>query len=177
MKRLTAASEVYCPSCKVRGWFGDYSSDKKYPLCVACGHPIVPIPKAQRTAEKRQYEESGGTQADQRRDAIDVRGGGRLMLRLSEAAFQAQVIQLATLCGWLAYHTRDSRGSAGGFPDLVLVHPTRRRVVYAELKSERGKVKPDQIRWIEALQSAGQNAHIWRPRHWPIIERYLKGEV
>lgn len=38
-----------------------------------------------------------------------------------EKVFQAQVLDLAHLSGWLCYHTHNSRRSAPGFPDLVLV--------------------------------------------------------
>lgn len=43
--------------------------------------------------------------------------------RISEKEFQAQVLDLARLTGWLCYHPHDSRRSAPGFPDLVLVRP------------------------------------------------------
>ena len=35
--------------------------------------------------------------------------------------FQPQVVKLAKLCGWRPYHTHDSRRSAAGFPDLILI--------------------------------------------------------
>ena len=40
---------------------------------------------------------------------------------MTEKKFQAAVLQIANMYGWLAYHTHDSRRSAPGFPDLVLV--------------------------------------------------------
>ena len=40
---------------------------------------------------------------------------------LKESDFQRAVIEMARLHGWLVYHTHDSRRSAPGFPDLVLV--------------------------------------------------------
>lgn len=75
-----------------------------------------------------------------------------------EAAAQKTIVQLATLCGWLGYHTFDSRRSAGGFPDLVL---TRDRVLYAELKKQGEKPRPDQIVWLDALASAGAEVYVW----------------
>ena len=57
---------------------------------------------------------------------------------LPEAALMSQVRALATRLGCLVYHTRDSRGSDEGFPDLVLVNPTR--VIFAELKTRTGKL-------------------------------------
>lgn len=77
-----------------------------------------------------------------------------------EATFQSQVLEMAKRLHWLAYHTRDSRRSEPGFPDLVLV---RDRVIFAELKSERGKMSPEQITWRDALRSAGAEFYEWRP--------------
>lgn len=89
-----------------------------------------------------------------------------------ERDFQAQVLKLARLTGWLCYHTHDSRRSAAGFPDLVLVRPPQ--IVFAELKSESGKLRPEQEAWLKALAgSESVEAALWRPRHWPEIEQTL----
>jgi hypothetical protein len=42
---------------------------------------------------------------------------------ISEEELLATVTQMAQLQGWMVYHTRDSRRSQTGFPDLVLVRP------------------------------------------------------
>ena len=84
--------------------------------------------------------------------------------RLTEKRFQQQVLELARLCGWAAYHTHDSRRSSAGFPDLVLTR--RPRVIFAELKSDRGAPSPAQRAWIDELRACGQEAYIWRPEHW-----------
>ena len=42
---------------------------------------------------------------------------------ISEAEFQQQVVQLATICGFESFHTYDSRKSDEGFPDWVFVNP------------------------------------------------------
>lgn len=98
---------------------------------------------------------------------------------LTEAQFSAQVIRLAKLLGYAAYHTHDSRRSAKGFPDLVLVRPAANgqsgRVIFAELKGTRTRVTDEQRAWIRALQEAGAEAYIWRyPRDVPAIERTLR---
>lgn len=54
---------------------------------------------------------------------------------MTERQFQPQVVQLARLCGWLIYHTFDSRRSAAGFPDLCMVRGDR--CLFVELKSDR----------------------------------------
>jgi hypothetical protein len=97
------------------------------------------------------------------------------MKPLSEAQFQRQVIQLAALLGYRVYHTHDSRRSAAGFPDLVLVHP-KRGTVFAELKTDTGKVKPEQAEWLADLQAAGQRAYLWRPADFDQITTILRGE-
>jgi len=86
---------------------------------------------------------------------------------ISEAELQSSILDLARRCGWLAFHVRDSRKSTGpGFPDLVLVHKTTGRVIWAELKSEKGRVTAEQAEWLTALRAGGHTAGVWRPRHW-----------
>lgn len=75
----------------------------------------------------------------------------------------ARVVKLAEACGWLCYHTTDSRRCRPGFPDLVLV---RAYVLYVELKAERGKLRPEQEQWIAALDKAGAHTAVWRPSDW-----------
>jgi len=92
---------------------------------------------------------------------------------ISEKEFQAQVLDLAKLSGWFCYHTHDSRRSAPGFPDLVLARPPR--LVFAELKSEEGRLRPEQGGWLAALgRCEAVEARLWRPSDWPEIEEVLK---
>lgn len=80
---------------------------------------------------------------------------------MSEKQWQAQVIDAARLLGWHAYHTHDSRRSEPGWPDLALV---RDRLVMAELKTDTGRVSAAQQRWLDMLEAAGVEVHVWRPR-------------
>jgi len=68
------------------------------------------------------------------------------------------------------------------------------RLIFAELKSQRGNLKPDQARWLNALQSLNDDVIcvdgrdewsapnvmtvVWRPAQWSdgTIEAILKGE-
>ncbi len=85
---------------------------------------------------------------------------------MSEAELQTNVREIARLGGWLVYHTNDSRRSDKGFPDLVMVHPLSGRIVYVELKSEKGRIRPEQRQWIDALSRSGRDVYVWRPEHW-----------
>lgn len=102
---------------------------------------------------------------------------------ISEREFQAQIKELAQLCGWLVYHTLDSRGSDAGFPDLVLVRDGS--IIFAELKSAKGRVTPAQQQWVDALRTITATlidllptrtpvrVRVWRPADWPEIEALL----
>jgi hypothetical protein len=81
----------------------------------------------------------------------------------SEAAFMQQVIDLAHLYHWMVYHTYDSRRSQPGYPDLAFCHPVRHQYFLAELKAEKGRLSLAQKRWIDALQAANIEIHVWRP--------------
>ncbi len=92
---------------------------------------------------------------------------------MRERDWQQTVLDAARLLGWLCYHTHDSRRSEPGFPDLVCVKDTE--ILFIELKNERGKVRPEQERWLEALSNgAGMKVMLARPDDWPEVERVLK---
>lgn len=105
---------------------------------------------------------------------------------ISEERFQGLVIGLARSCGWKVAHfraVRIARSDGGcyyatpvqadgeGFPDLVLV---RDRVIFAELKSAKGKQSAAQRAWQYALVGGGGGYYLWRPRNWDEIEKVLK---
>ena len=79
-----------------------------------------------------------------------------------------------------AYHTHDSRYSQGGYPDLTLVHPNNRRVIFAELKKRGGYPSTEQRLWLAALSCALEytpnvSVHLWDPDDWPEIVEALGG--
>lgn len=88
-----------------------------------------------------------------------------------EREWQTRVVELARMMGWAHYHTHDSRRSIKGFPDLVLV---RDRVVYAELKAQKGRLSPEQKDWVQKLSGAGAEVYIWRPSDWDDVLETLK---
>ena len=76
--------------------------------------------------------------------------------------------------GCLVYHTRDSRGSDEGFPDLVIAREDL-GVLYRETKTLTGRLTKAQRRWIETLTAAGADAAVWTPSSWPEIEDTIGG--
>lgn len=91
--------------------------------------------------------------------------------RVREIEFQRRITDL---CDWLKltwHHETDSRRTRAGFPDLVIVGNA---VIFVELKSQRGRVSPEQQAWLDALMRAGVEAHVWRPDDWPLVAERLK---
>ena len=107
---------------------------------------------------------------------------------MNEAQLQDKVVAVARHAGWCVMHTRPARTMSGGwatplqghkgFPDLVLVHPSRNLLVFAELKSDKGRLEPEQRRWLDALQDAHAIVYVWYPKDWPaIVELLAPGAV
>lgn len=111
------------------------------------------------------------------------------MLGWSETDFQHEIEIYATERGWLRIHIPPSYVNADGriatairgdkgYPDLTLARGGR--IVYAELKSTKGRVSREQRGWLEALAGVddwvlcnGSGAGhgpvrvcVWRPSHW-----------
>ena len=116
---------------------------------------------------------------------------------ISEKELLAMVVELAQRCGWLAAHFRPAMTQHGwrtavqgnaGFPDLVLVRG--KRLIFAELKSEKGKLTEEQSAWINDLRGCHilplgweeepplPEVYIWRPSQFDEIVSILqlKGE-
>lgn len=92
---------------------------------------------------------------------------------ISEAAWQSRVLDLARLCAWRAFHDHDSRRNAAGLPDLLLVRADR--LVAAELKAERGRLRRPQQEWLAALDRVpGIEAYVWRPSDWATVMAVLR---
>jgi hypothetical protein len=90
----------------------------------------------------------------------------------SEAHFQQRVIRLANFFGWKEFHLLDPIGSPAGFPDLLLRRPPR--LIWAELKSQHGVVRPPQRAFLAELQACGQEAYTWRPSDFDEIQTLLR---
>ena len=73
---------------------------------------------------------------------------------VSEREFLATIIDIAHMTGWLVSHQRPAWTEKGyrtaiqgdaGFVDLVLLRD--RHLIFAELKSSKGKLTADQVHW------------------------------
>ena len=106
----------------------------------------------------------------------------------TEAQLQQAVIDAAHTFGWVVHHVKPARTPDGkyltriagdaGFPDLVLAR--HGDVLFVELKSKVGRLRPEQEVWIEHLTPYPEygalvhEVHVWRPEQWQdgtIIER------
>ena len=103
-----------------------------------------------------------------------------------EREFQATVIELALAQGWLVGFTYDSRRSMAGEPDLRLVHKIQKRLIFAELKREKGRITKGrtnrkgtwltgQDEWAEALEAVpGVEYYLLQPSDWDMIIEILQ---
>jgi VRR-NUC domain-containing protein len=116
------------------------------------------------------------------------------ILTVSEAEFMDHVFNLAALFGWHGVHIIHSHGNieslhslkrrfpraadhedASGLPDLLLVHPGRGLLLLVELKTERGRVRPGQARWLLWVgRGPSVMSTVWRPQDEAEIRRVLE---
>jgi len=89
-----------------------------------------------------------------------------------EAEWHRQVEQIAGLCRWTKYHTRDSRGSDEGFPDLILLRPPR--WVVAELKKMGEDPTAEQLEWLRLFAACGAETFVWRPSDFDQVSTVLR---
>jgi len=94
---------------------------------------------------------------------------------VTEKQLQQAVIECAHLFGWRVAHFRPAWTEKGwrtpveadgaGWPDLVLVR--KYRLIFVELKTEKGKLSVAQEAWMEALRPLAQHeVYVWRPSSW-----------
>ena len=91
---------------------------------------------------------------------------------MNEAQFTNQVRDLAILLNWRFYHTWKSIHSAAGYPDVTLCRGSR--LIFAELKTDIGKVTKAQQDWLDALKATGIEVYCWRPRDFDGIVETLR---
>jgi hypothetical protein len=93
---------------------------------------------------------------------------------VTEAQLQKAVTDLAGIYGFSWVHFRPAETKHGwrtpvegplgkGWPDLVLVNVVRRRLMFAELKTQLAQPDADQAAVLAYLGEAGCEVHVWRP--------------
>tara|TARA_Y100000593_G_scaffold10345_1_gene18709 strand:- start:1186 stop:1506 length:321 start_codon:yes stop_codon:yes gene_type:complete len=98
----------------------------------------------------------------------------KIIPTMTETTFLNWVVELAEAGRWLVYHTHDSRRSQPGFPDLTLAKGSR--TIFAELKTEKGKVRPAQQLWLNELRKNKHlEVYLWRPSDIDEIVEKLMG--
>lgn len=94
------------------------------------------------------------------------------MRQQTEKQFMAEVVKLAKLKRWHhIYHTYNSHRSNPGFPDLCLVR--KNRIIFAEIKSEKGWLSAFQKSWVAALVLCPVEVYVWRPSDMDTIIEVL----
>lgn len=110
----------------------------------------------------------------------------RVKSAITEAEFQDQVVDYAHLKGWKVAHFHVAMTKAGeyhtpvaadakGWPDLCMIRDER--MVVAELKSETGRLSPEQADWIAKfsyLDASTVRTFVWQPHEWDDIVEVLK---
>lgn len=101
--------------------------------------------------------------------------------RISEAAFQAQVLAFARRTGWLVHHSRPAQNRSGrystpisgdaGLPDLIMAR--RGSVAFLELKGDGGSIAAAQVAWARALLGMPDD---WRPDRGRAYVSPLEGD-
>jgi hypothetical protein len=84
-----------------------------------------------------------------------------------------RVRELARLYQWVDFHQLHSVGTRSGWPDLVLLSSRHKRALFAELKTERGKLSAPQVQVLELLHACGFETRVWRPSDWAAIVEEL----
>lgn len=80
---------------------------------------------------------------------------------MNEKELQDKVLELCRKYNLLVFHSTDSRRDIGkGWPDLTIAG---KNLLFAELKSDVGRLSPEQTTWRYTLQSIGFGHVVWRP--------------
>ena len=127
------------------------------------------------------------------------------MTEQTEAAWAAQVEDLALLSGFRVYRVTNStreivrrtgarvrvrnvNASGVGFPDMVLVHARRKLLLFVELKRDKQRghhhgVTPEQQVWLDDLRAVAQDARafisaqVWTPADIDDVVSTLTGKA
>jgi hypothetical protein len=118
-------------------------------------------------------------------------------MKENEREFQRWITDVAQTYGWKFWHlptpmrpiggnkfVPDPRGR--GFPDLVLMHDDPPRLIFAEVKDEKGVLSDAQREFLQLARLVADKiavsstypaigVYLWRPANRDLIEATLKG--
>jgi len=115
-------------------------------------------------------------------------------LRPTEAQWRRTVVEAAQHLGWSvlfevpdnlyrlaadAVRRNPRRGRLlppASWPDLVLCHDSPPRILFVELKADRGRVRPDQRVTLARLEAAGLDVRVWMPKDFERMRAALSLE-
>ena len=78
-----------------------------------------------------------------------------------------QVVRLAKTQGWLIFHASPKMVRPGVW------RSDGRGLIFAELKTDLGRLSEHQLDWGEAIVTAGAEYHVWRPQNLQAIAERL----
>ena len=109
--------------------------------------------------------------------------GQRNPLEMTEEQFLLRVTSQAEDLGWKWIHQRPARLANGGWVTPVQGNGAKgwldvtlwrgRRLIIAELKTDRGRVSADQELRLEELRQTPAEVYLWRPRDQDQIDMIL----
>ncbi|WIX75984.1 hypothetical protein QRX50_31490 [Amycolatopsis carbonis] len=110
-----------------------------------------------------------------RKPAAPAKNARNRIAPMTEDQFQDRVMKTAKAYGWMVVHFRKAMRQSGkystpvqgdnGSPDLLLAR--NGVVLWAELKSDTGRLSPEQTEWRDAIGDGCWR--LWRPRDWDTL--------
>jgi hypothetical protein len=99
-----------------------------------------------------------------------------------ERDYATQVEHLLDLFGWTWKHDEPALRQSGGwatafrgskgFPDYVATRDGR--LIFAEIKNERGKLTTGQADWLDLLRQTSAEVYLWRPEDLQAVKEVLR---
>jgi len=104
---------------------------------------------------------------------------------VKEGVFQSQVIAMAERFGWKVWHVpapmvwraKEQKWvpspQGAGLPDLIMLHDDPPRLVFMELKAERGKLTEKQTDFLQRAKDVADAQGPWYADEGLVHERYI----
>lgn len=169
-----------CPRCGAGERATRLVQDGDEWSCITCGHlAFGPSFLPDETSPRKQAKETPNGPSGEEVMTLWEQA-------VSEDSFEDTVIELAMRRGWRVHAERRARTKDKwvtpikghkGYVDLTMVR--QGIIIFAELKSHRGRLRPDQKLWLAALEDAKAilsgtvEVYVWRPKDWAEIEQVL----